>query len=53
MSEVKVIIKLNGGKGALLCNVCNTKTEHYCDECYRGASPERMAEWLLDQNKPK
>tara|TARA_R110000772_G_scaffold72848_2_gene158760 strand:+ start:931 stop:1221 length:291 start_codon:yes stop_codon:yes gene_type:complete len=60
MSEVKVIIKLNGGRGALLCNECNvilsygsdhnTKTEHYCGECYRGESPERMAEWLLDMD---
>jgi len=56
----KVIIKLNGGRGALLCNGCdvilsygsdhNTKTEHYCGECYRGESPERMAEWLLDMD---
>ena len=61
MSEVKVIIKLNGGRGALLCNECNvilsygsdhnTKTEHYCGECYRGQSPERMAEWLLGMDK--
>ena len=49
MQEVKAIIKLNGGRGALLCNGCdvilsygsdhNTKTEHYCGECYRGETP--------------
>lgn len=53
MQEVKAIIKLNGGRGALLCNGCNvilsygmdhnTKTEHYCGECYRirGKDDER------------
>ena len=61
MEEVKVIIKLNGGRGALLCNGCdvilsygsdhNTTTEHYCGECYRGASAESEAEWLLGMDK--
>lgn len=42
-NEVKAILKLNGGRGALLCNGCdvilsygsdhNTETEHYCGEC--------------------
>jgi len=45
MEERKAIIKLNGGRGALLCNGCSiilsygmdhdTKIEHYCGECYR------------------
>ena len=43
VNEVKAILKLNGGRGALLCNGCdvilsygsdhNTETEHYCGEC--------------------
>ena len=43
MTEAKAILKLNGGRGALLCNGCdvilsygldhNTETEHYCGEC--------------------
>ena len=57
MEEVKVIIKLNGGRGALLCNGCdvilsygsdhNTTTEHYCGECYRGETPVENDEWIL------
>ena len=59
MQEVKAIIKLNGGRGALLCNGCNvilsygsdhnTKTEHYCGECYRGETPVENDEWINDK----
>jgi|TARA_R110000796_G_scaffold246592_1_gene371446 hypothetical protein len=47
VTEAKAILKLNGGRGALLCNGCSTilsygsdhniETEHYCGECYRSA----------------
>ena len=43
VNEVNARLKLNGGRGALLCNGCdvilsygsdhNTETEHYCGEC--------------------
>jgi hypothetical protein len=54
VNEVKAILKLNGGRGALLCNGCsvilsygsdhNTKTEHYCGECYNDYMGRKMIE---------
>ena len=52
VNEVKAILKLNGGRGALLCNGCdvilsygsdhNTETEHYCGECCKDYSRGKM-----------
>jgi hypothetical protein len=52
VNEVKAILKLNGGRGALLCNGCdvilsygsdhNTETEHYCGECYNDYMGRKM-----------
>ena len=43
MEYERAIVKFNGGRGALLCNNCDTivsygtdhrDIEHYCNECY-------------------